>query len=94
MATGARIGRDQGPTSQIERALAARTASRMMGAIPNSPVPLDRGYTARLQSWRSPYGRSKLAQPGPGRLLTTNSQKLPVDPSFWGSVLRTPPWLR
>lgn len=93
MPSGIRVtaGRLQGPTAQIERALASRNQSRMMGPLFNGPTMRMQGNTAVLQTWALPFQGRALMQPqgsGPGYALS----KRPITSTTFTSFAGRLPW--
>lgn len=91
MPTRSRVILEQGPTAQIERAVAARKGSRMMGDTFTGPGLRMQGRTAVLQTWSSPFQGRSLMQPqvsGPGYALSKHPITATTFTSFSGRL----PW--
>lgn len=79
------------PSMQVERALASRKQSRLMGLIAGPTIRMQ-GPTAKLQFWASPMQGRSLMQPqrsGPGYALS----KRPIASSTFTSFSGRLPWV-
>lgn len=81
----------QGPSSQVERALAARRPWFRGWAAPPSLTPHDEGLTAVLQTWASPFQKRGLMNPT-NTAPALPPQKQPVDTSVFRNFPTQSPW--
>lgn len=81
----------QGPSDQIERALAARRPWLRGWAAPPSLMPQGRGLTAVLQTWASPIQRRSLMQPTMSSPALPKN-RVPIDTSVFRNFPRRSPW--
>lgn len=85
------IAEGEGPTSQIERALAARRPWLRGWAAPPSLVPQGRGLTDPLQTWVSPV-QARALMGSNASSPSLPPQKQPVDTSVFRNFPRQSPW--